>query len=506
MRAIITPLGMPPQPFELETDPVWGNLELGGWGDATLTIKDIDPYTRSRLYRAEVEIQDEEPVYFGRVEKWDGDTITVKGWYDAHMEGAVAPRQAFYSFDSVSDWQTFNRIADEPNEAITVTNEPRAIRALFRKGQAYKDGDLSTSALFFPPMDSPKLKCSMAKNSANIDYIVQKITANPSDSEYGVTISTVYGTGQGTGAKEFTLSGSDIIGVRFIFKAVADYTPASANAYIRVSDPVIYGMGTTSPTPDFIAADIIAALGSEATPGGYEVSVDNTNVLVPFAFDSSTTERQKMERLLDYTDAHFRFENRLAGGIYRPGAVFRTPPMTPSYTLDAYAPEVTTKLVGGDVSTVVTDVRVMYSDKFGRTQWVDVTAPASNPLKAIGGTRWTSITADTTSASIATSVGNAFLAVYGVPQVRGTVEVTGRHNNIAPSAIEAARLVTLTNTEHGTVVARIKTADHVGADKVTLSLDNTPSLDDLLARRVLKIGTTQVRFNYVPYIDRRKSA
>ena len=498
MRAIITPLGMPARTFELIDEPTWSDRELGGWGDATMSIPDMDDHTRSRLHRATVELQDGESVYFGKVERWDGPTITAKGWHDAVMDGK--PRSAWYAHNTAADWREHG--SSLRNKRISVDIESTGFRMVWQDDETYAANAYQACALFVPPCDRIDITFTVERSSSVYEWSLEY--GQDADTDLGVAYTQVvsYGT-YGTGTRTVTLTGTDITAVRFVCKNNASRTPSS-NEYLRVKAITTYCAGTTSPTPDFVVGDALDQLDSEDVPSR-EIGVDNSNTLVPLIFDPDTTESTKIERVLDYTEAQFRWEKRLVGALYRPAAIFRTPPTTPRYTFDAYAPEVQATLTGGDVSTVVTNVRVLYADKLGRTRWVEVTAPDTNPLKRVGGTRWATITADTTSATVATTAGETYLALYGVPQVRGTIEVTAPHKGVTPSTLEAGQLATITNTEYGTVTARIKQVDHTGGNRAVLTLDNTPTLDDLLTRKARAARAAGGRFAWVGYIDRRRA-
>jgi hypothetical protein len=490
MQAVITPKGLPSVTVEA-LDWSFTDSEQGGWEEARFTC-DLPRHTRNRLYDAEVELVTDRSVFFGHVKSWQGRQVVVDGWY----RSLTKPREKVYCDTALSPW--VERTFTGRDQKMSCQSEAAKLRVVLQGGTAYSSKNNGFWRIV-PRVSGGVLKFHWSRPSTacKID-VVYGVWSDTDDGDEIVTQTAVNVAADGSGAlsgdASVTLGDHDCVQV--FISCPSGYTPGS-DVSVWLSSVRYYGQSTTSITPDFVLGDIAASIPAALVPGGSDIAVDNVTTLEPFAFSIDATEWVKCERVLDYTDAIIRFEERLVGGIYRPAFVASLPPTVPAYTVDAK--KAGADLVGGDTSVLASKVRVTYTDENGIARYVDVTdTDESHPLVRLGVERWVTITADTTSASAATAVGNTYLALCR-EQVRGTVTVIEGD----PDSIKAGRLVTLTNTEWGTVTARIRQVEHSQGQAV-LSLDSTPSLDDLLSARIRAATKKGSRFNAVSYIDARR--
>lgn len=503
MRAIITPYGFPAISVDLDNAPTWSDNEVGGWQDASFTAN-LDQATRERLYGAEVVLVASSPVYFGFVKTWQGDSITCEGWYERCK--TIAPRAVCYADDSLESWE--ERTSHSANQKMEPQVDGTVLRlkledsvAIGTKSHGFTRRVNSTSACrqtFSWSRPSTAIRLRLLSGTWAYDQATGAQGTFP-NTEW----SQVNGSGALTGTATVDIT-NPITGLQLLADAPGGYTPG-ADTSIYWYSLTTYGLGWSTCTPDDIITEMEANLPAYLTPGVPEIAVDDVNTLIPANFDDGATPHDIIGRVLDYTDAVCRFESRPVNGTERPALVFKSRETASTYAFDASREQV--KLTGGDLSNMASHVRVQYTDVNGTPQYVDVAASAGTLYEqwydgaTWQRTRYVTINADTTSSTVATTIGETYLAIASREQVGGTVTVTQVVNGVSPAEIQAGRMCTITNTDRGTVVAYIRQVDHTGDSQATLTLDNTPLLDDLLAR--LARRTQSTRFNYVDYIDRR---
>lgn len=488
----ITPRGRSAYTLPCES-PTFRNNEEVGWLDGEVTL-DAPLGTNRLAWVRDAQIAVHGPfgdLYRGFVKSANGTKLTCAG-HLAYLLDATGPRPGLYCDNDTSPWTARRNLGVTPEwDAVGAVGSQ--LLMMYHVGSNWTTG-ASHGLVYAVPagIKSVRISGSWSRLSARQRLDIHSGVALATDAANGEGIqwSAASFTNVATGAFDVTVTqATDFDYILLNIVATGADGPAVAVGAVATFDSIrVYAAGISTINPTTVIADCLSKLPSGML-GDTDIATDATE-LVPFVKEG--TERDRINGIRAYVGGVFRGEVR--EGVSAPVAVYKTRPTVPAYSFveDGELVNCDGLTVGTDLDNLFSAVRVFYT--FGSSnvrKFVDCydTDPTHYLVKigrCYGGTygpKWApAITAQTTSAAMATTAGNLYLATVGADAVNGTVTIIDdRAGYVLPG-----ELVQLTTRDHGTIVARIRDLSATGATRATITLDNTDNAADLVSRAVNK--------------------
>ena len=268
-------------------------------------------------------------------------------------------------------------------------------------------------------------------------------------------------------------------------------TATASEFWVGAYDLKLYGSSLASVTVSNVIGDICDQLATTDLPAGaaYRRYIEaETTVIEPLVFDEDSTEADKVDTLLDYSTYEFGIFSRKVAGVWTPVPVLRDPGTTADYVC-VVGKGATADVSDLDMEPLASKVRVMYQDTDGRTRYTDRTdTDATHYLVKRGIEKWAKVRAETTSATLAATIGDNYLALAGMAQVSGDITITtairdASGGKVLPCEIEAGRRILVLGLDCGAVTGRIVSVKKKGSYRAVVTINNKPrTLDVFLAR------------------------
>lgn len=484
MRATAYPDGIA-VPLTIVGDDERDESAPGGYGRASFTAL-VSVSDRERLLGAPVYIYAAAgPPWAGKVarvtqQKRGVCTVECDGWQEAFGRKIRAAMYCSTQFlGELADfngqnWGIFSR--SNAGGVLKVVQNPNTTTGTADGGGWIYRSDTTLTKLDF----------TAAVNGSNMALKVRGTDIN------GALHGTAYTQGTpGTYTGQTYTFPADTYGFYIWIETTGANTSTNSDYWVAAYDLKLYGTSVTSPTVYNVLTHICDQLAVADLPAGtaYRAFMEADATLIePLVFGHDSTDAAKVEEVMRYTTKEFGAWCRRVAGVWTPVPVLRAASATPDYICVA-GKNAIADISDLDIEPLASKVRVMYSDYDGRSRFVDRTdTDTSHYLVKRGIEKWATIRADTTSATLAATIGDNFLALAAHSQVAGDITIDtaitdANGARVLPCEIEAGRRILILGLDSGAVTARITSVKKKGSYHAVLTVNNAPrSLDVYLAR------------------------
>ncbi len=492
MIVTVTPHGGAATILDPLGDVSYSESVPGGYDSASFTAA-VAPSIRESLLLAPVKIQ---PVtgapwqgFISSVSEPSGGVCEVEaaGWSECLSRNR---REALYCDTRTSEWKTRTHV--NVSNAMSPQVDGSNLRVVMLPGYSVPVGAYHGFYRLIPTTTSSRVKFSWVTTSSNWEWRLYYGTYSPDPANGGEAYWNWAWTSSGTsGTCDKTINASHDCLMLRIVRTTSTTTSISESHYVY--DMKVYGVaGVTSSTVSNVLGNILDQLPSSCLPSdsAYRAYVaSDPTVIEPLVFDMSTSSADHLSELLEYTTSEFGFWSRRINGVWTPVPVLRAASTTPDYICRVDGEVIVSDMTGIDIEPLASNVRVKYSTEDGRTVYTDrADTNASHYLVQHGIAKWADISADTTSLTLAQTIGDNYLSTAGEVQVAGDITIAtpiydSVGGQVLPCEIEAGRRIRILGLSSGSVDARIVSVAKIGNFQAVVTVSNKPrSLDVELAR------------------------
>lgn len=295
-------------------------------------------------------------------------------------------------------------------------------------------------------------------------------------SVYGYTYTTV---AEVSGAGDLTgtyVGAINVAGMTRLVCQMYGFTNASpmVDGYsMRVWDMKLYGEGITTIRPDTVLTNCVGNLPTWAFPSGsnWLSWIEESSVSVEPFTPEWKSDAEVVQEVVTYDDMDYYWAARFVGMEQRFVPVYTDRETAASLSVDLT--KVAYDFTESDMESMASRVLVRYHDSDGRSKSLFRTdTDESHYLVRVERVMDAEISADTSSDSLAQSLGDLALAELGASTARGTVS-TGYLRTAHGAAVPLSEALSGRLVDLGERVSRISSVERRGA-QVNLSLDSEP--------------------------------
>jgi hypothetical protein len=499
--AKVTPLGRASFVVRIEGSPSWRVNEVGGWQDATATCY-IPPARRLWIQGALCELPGPHGMmHVGSVRTYNGDTLTIEGIHATAMNGE--PMLGRFCVTDYGAWGESGLIGtntDIGRQVSGIEGGPDdALTAVWDAGKAYPANAPTRWKFDAGETQDQWISFNFTQPSGHHIVVYPLLEGDYAGGELPRG-SAVYSSAATSGTVTALHVGSCRGILIHIYRASA-IAASNTNIYTAAIYGISVYAGGVAPRYDasdgltaLRAADVashLLSLDPAWTTSGADVSEDLT-VVEPF--DESGNAGDLMAALLNISDAAYWRECRgpsMPWSVYRSRAsikVIDLPPEDGNRCICNIAP--------ADITGMASALKVFWTDNWGvRRAYTAYDTDPSHYLVQIGryqggayGPKWGAeldigeATLGMAQTAAATYFAYTASGHSGPSPWTGTIELTDVKP--FPAYFPPGAIIRCATFEYGVVVARVRDSDHDDVTHTTLTVDNTATATDMVARAV----------------------
>ncbi len=408
-------------------------------------------------------------------------------------------REALYCDTSLLPWTIGRTIIDVRKRDVTAQMDSALLRLIWEEGTTYPANAYEGFQRRIPVTD--KCRVTFGWTRASTDYRVilySGITGSGSTGEPFVrTVEWAEQNASGalSGSETVDISGTNVDWLIFTGSDIGGGTPGSDECVTFHTIKVFGVPDVTTINPSNVLDDCLDELPTDDLPAGdahRAWMASDTTTVEPLIFNARSSEADMVAEILRYTTKDFGFWVRRINGEYAPVPVFAAKPLTADYVAFVDGENTSARLGGDDMTELASAVRVNYSDVEGRSAHTDRTdTDTSHYLVAIDRDKVEAVYAETSSTTLANTIGDNYLDDYGEMQISGTIDVLGAIKDengadVLPCEITAGRRIRLVGMEEGSVEARIVQVEKTGMFRARLHVSTRPYMLDVELARLAK--------------------
>ena len=488
------------QPVETDGDPKWTDNDPGGYGEATVKLRNLTPYLRDNVQDGDLRIMGpRQPVFFGRIEAkpmpdgsltaygqqtWLDDLVRNSGSAGSQISHTWTGMGTYvfaldYSKASYCEADPSNIVeAPGPTTDISISKNANGIVFVLPAGSNVYTTSAFNSVVI-PIGATAKCYARFGMKIAGglgignpfevtVSVYPARTVADPALLDWGGVYSNINSgfysfnaRGDYSGEGAFTSSEP----VPFDALMVTVMVDSTSSTSVTVEDigvtltlsPGIFGVCATDNTTiigangassavngDDVITDITSLLPDNVLPSGsaYQafIQADNTP-LGRFLHEAQDTYNDVIAKVLGLTGWRYGWWCRMVGGDWAPVPVYEPHSTTADYAATEDGRTVVAELHPGGIKDMCSITRVQYKGPSGDDCYRDVKDSDGSHLLVMDNiTRVRQVSIDSHDPSVASSTGAVSNATYGRSTLPGTVTLTGPIVDTAGGTVEPCHI------------------------------------------------------------------